>query len=150
ATSATTLALPAGREQWRVRATGTAASSCVLEGRVNGVWSATWPTRLTRACPLTFTSPTEGTVDLFLPDGSRRVYRGALTAVHGATTSLRTVNRLPMQSYLRSVVPSEMPTSFHAAALRAQAVSARTYAARGVNGTAHYDTCDTVACQAYR
>lgn len=150
ATSATTYALPSGREQWRVLATGTAPSSCVLQGRVNGVWSTTWPAGLTRACPLTFSSPAEGTVDLFLPDGSRRVYRGALSAVHRGTTSLLTVNRLPIQSYLRSVVPSEMPTSFHAAALRSQAVSARTYAARGVGGTAYYDTCDTVACQVYR
>ncbi|HKJ12778.1 MAG TPA: cell wall-binding repeat-containing protein, partial [Ornithinimicrobium sp.] len=66
------------------------------------------------------------------------------------STALQTVNRLPMQSYLRSVLPSEMPTSFHAAALRSQSVSARTYAARGVGGTSTYDTCDTTACQVYR
>ncbi|WP_298751934.1 cell wall-binding repeat-containing protein [uncultured Serinicoccus sp.] len=150
ATSTTTYALPSGRDQWRVRATGGSPSSCELQGRVDGVWSTTWPAGLTRACPVTFSSPTDGSVDLVLPDGSRRVYRGALTAMHTGTSTLQTVNRLPMQSYLRSVVPSEMPISFHAAALRSQAVSARTYAARGVGGTAVYDTCDTVACQVYR
>lgn len=150
ATSTTTYALPSGRDQWRVLATGNTASTCVLQGRLNGTWTTTWPAGLTRACPLTFSSPTESSVDLFLPDGSLRVYRGVLSAVHTGTSKLLTVNRLGMQHYLRSVVPSEMPTSFHAAALRSQAVSARTYAARGVGGTAHYDTCDTVACQVYR
>ncbi|WP_130011156.1 cell wall-binding repeat-containing protein [Serinicoccus sediminis] len=149
ATSTTTYALPSGRDQWRVLATGTTASSCVLQGRVDGVWSTTWPAGLSRSCPLTFSSP-EGSVDLFLPDGSLRVYRGVLSAVHTGTPTLQTVNRVSMQSYLRSVVPSEMPTSFHPAALRSQAVSARTYAARGVGATAFYDTCDTVACQVYR
>lgn len=150
ATSTQTYPLPTGRDQWRVVATGSTAATCVLQGRMNGTWSTTWPTGLTRSCPLTFSSPTEGTVDLVLPDGSLRIYRGVLSAVHTGSTALLTVNRLPMQSYLRSVVPSEMPASFHAAALRSQAVSARTYAARGVGGTEHYDTCDTVACQVYR
>lgn len=150
ATSTTTYALPSGRDQWRVLATGSSASSCVLQGRANGVWSTTWPAGLSRTCPLTFSSPTESSVDLYLPDGSRRVYRGVLTAVHTGSSTVTTVNRVPMQSYLRSVVASEMPASFHAAALRSQAVSARTYAARGVGGTAIYDTCDTVACQVYR
>lgn len=43
-----------------------------------------------------------------------------------------------------------MPSSFHTEALRSQAVAARTYAARGVNGTSYYDTCDTTACQVYK
>lgn len=150
ATSSTTYALPSGRDQWRVQATGTSSTSCVLQGRVDGVWSTTWPAGLTRSCPLTFSSPDEGSVDLFLPDGSLRVYRGVLSAVHTGSSTLTTVNRVPMQSYLRSVVASEMPASFHAAALRSQAVGARTYSARGVGGTAIYDTCDTVACQVYR
>lgn len=150
ATSSTTYALPTGRDQWRVLATGTSPTSCTLQGRVGGTWSTTWPSGLTRSCPLTFSSPSEGSVDLVLPDGTRRIYRGVLTAVHTGTSTLQTVNRVPMQSYLRSVVPSEMPISFHGAALRAQGVAARTYAARGVGGTAVYDTCDTVACQVYR
>nr|WP_281496693.1 cell wall-binding repeat-containing protein [Ornithinimicrobium sp. F0845] len=101
-------------------------------------------------CPITFASPTEGTVDLYLPSGSRRIYRGQLTATHRGSTSLATVNRLPMQHYLRSVVSIEMSPFFHTQALRAQSVAARTYAERGVNGTGYYDTCDTTSCQAYR
>ncbi len=38
------------------------------------------------------------------------------------------INRLPMESYLRGVVPAEMPETFALEALKAQAVAARTYA----------------------
>jgi SpoIID/LytB domain protein len=67
-----------------------------------------------------------------------------------SSTKVATTNRLPMQSYLRSVVPSEMPPSWDPAALGAQAVAARTFAARRSNATSWYDTCDTTACQVYR
>lgn len=148
-TSGTNYALPS-REQWRVRATSGNASSCVLEGRSGGNWSSYQPPGMPTGCPVTFSSPSEGTVDLYLPSGERRVYRGSLTATHHGSSTLATVNRLPMQHYLRSVVPSEMPTSFHQEGLRTQAVAARTYAARGENGTSYYDTCDTTACQMYK
>jgi len=143
--------LPSGFTQWRVRATNATAEGCVLEGRdANAVWRTAWPAGMPQSCPVSFRSPTEGTVDLYLPNGQRRVYRGAITATFRGTTSLATVNHLPMQHYLRSVVMAEMPVSFHAEALKAQAVAARTYALRGSNGTTYYDTCDTTACQAYR
>src|SRR5690606_39012290 len=148
-TSGTTYTLPE-REQWRVRATSTTASSCVLEGYNGSSWSSYWPSGMPTGCPVTFSSPTEGTVDLYLPSGSRRIYRGQLTATHRGSSSLATVNRLPMQHYLRSVVSIEMSPYFHQQALRAQSVAARTYAQRGVNGTGYYDTCDTASCQAYR
>ncbi|MGI8946675.1 MAG: SpoIID/LytB domain-containing protein [Ornithinimicrobium sp.] len=145
----TTYALPSGREQWRVRSTGTGNSSCALEGRVNGTWSVTWPSGMPRSCPVTFSSPKERSVDLFLPGGQLRVYRGEVTATYTGTEAVETVNALPMESYLRSVVSAEMPSSFHREALRSQAVAARTYSARGSNGTSYYDTCDTTACQVY-
>lgn len=150
-TGGTTYALPT-RDQWRVRATTTNPSSCVLEGRNSaGTWTAYKPSGMPSGCPITFSSATEGTVDLYLPNGSRRIYRGQITAHHrGTTSNLATVNRLPMQHYLRSVVSIEMSPYFHTQALRAQAVAARTYAERGVNGTGYYDTCDTTSCQAYR
>ncbi|MFK5635933.1 MULTISPECIES: cell wall-binding repeat-containing protein [unclassified Ornithinimicrobium] len=146
-----TYALPPGYTQWRVLATGSTQGSCRMEGHTaQGSWQTVWPAAMPQACPVTFSSPSEGTVDLVLPGGTARVYRGALTATHRGSTSLSTVNHLPMQHYLRSVVMAEMPTSFHTEALRSQAVAARTYALRGSNGTSYYDTCDTTACQAYR
>jgi SpoIID/LytB domain protein len=57
-----------------------------------------------------------------------------------------------MESYLRAVVPAEMPASWHVNAVRAQAVAARSYAnfdlARSPAGR-NWDTCDTTSCQMY-
>jgi SpoIID/LytB domain protein len=64
--------------------------------------------------------------------GSKTIrYRGELVA-ELPTGPLQVVNVVLMESYLRSVVPSEMPRTWNAAALRAQAVAARTYAWRAV------------------
>lgn len=41
---------------------------------------------------------------------------------------LMVINALPLETYLESVVPSEMPASYEAEALEAQAILARTYA----------------------
>ncbi|MEN3015492.1 MAG: SpoIID/LytB domain-containing protein [bacterium] len=40
------------------------------------------------------------------------------------------INLVSMEDYLRAVVPSEMPSSWHMEALKAQAIAARTYAIR--------------------
>lgn len=86
-----------------------------------------------------------GTVTLRV-GGSTRVYRGALRL-----SSSDTVNVLNLDDYVRGVVPAEMPTSWEAAAVRAQAVAARTYAAfdRAAHRTRNYQTCDTTSCQVY-
>jgi SpoIID/LytB domain protein len=93
-------------------------------------------------------------VRLVLPT-QHRDYRGELRAYRNpATGQLAVVNRLRLESYLRSVVPSEAFSSWRPDALRAQAVAARTYArwrtanVRLAGGVA--DICDTTACQAYR
>lgn len=54
-------------------------------------------------------------------------YRGTLI-VHRKAGKLTVVNRLPLDRYLRGVVPWEMPDDWHPEALRAQAVVARSYA----------------------
>ncbi|MGZ8781873.1 MAG: SpoIID/LytB domain-containing protein [Gaiellaceae bacterium] len=54
-------------------------------------------------------------------------FRGELL-VHKRSGSLTIVNRLPLDRYLRGVVPWEMPDDWHPEALRAQAVVARSYA----------------------
>ena len=56
-------------------------------------------------------------------DGTTRAYRGALRLA-----SNDTVNVLGLDDYVKGVVPREMPTSWQPAAVRAQAVAARTYA----------------------
>lgn len=84
-----------------------------------------------------------------------RVYRGELRGAligSAGAESLVPVAAMPLDTYLRSVVPSEMPSSWSAAALGAQAVAARTYANYGrehPRNTAFYDTCPTTACQVF-
>jgi len=84
----------------------------------------------------------------------QRYYRGELRAVHN-NGSQRTVNAVEVEAYLRAVVPLEMPASWAslgdgagAAALQAQAVSARSYAL-GEDRTSYARTCDTISCQVY-
>ncbi len=83
----------------------------------------------------------------------RAAYRGNLrsASVNASGSARDTINILPMDSYLRGVVAQEVPASWPAAAVRAQSVAARTYAAferRARRGSA-YDLCDTAACQVY-
>lgn len=59
------------------------------------------------------------------------------------------INVLDMQSYLKGVVPNEMPVSFGLEALKAQAVAARNYANRPQSAYKNYDICDSTACQVY-
>ena len=96
-------------------------------------------------------------------NGLHRYYRGALVADNFAVTAdatvrQRTMNRVPIESYLRSVVPSESPSSWGGTngsspgmhALRAQAVAARSYALAGDTRQGLADTCDDIFCQVYR
>lgn len=87
-----------------------------------------------------------------------RHYRGVLKYFVDDVTRADNVNNskavlmnyLGIDGYLRGVVPSEMPSSWNAAALRAQAVAARSYALAGDNRFGpNFDTCDTIQCQVY-
>jgi stage II sporulation protein D len=82
-----------------------------------------------------------------------RRYRGALVAFLNGRGRLNLVNELPLEDYLRGVVPSELgPDSYpELEALKAQAVAARSYTLRNLNGFAEegYDLCGTPKCQVY-
>ncbi|HWU20410.1 MAG TPA: SpoIID/LytB domain-containing protein [Nocardioides sp.] len=85
---------------------------------------------------------------LYYPGGSR-TYRGVLRSAGGSTRD--TVNVVSLETYLRGVVPQEMPALWSRAAVQAQSVAARTYAAyrRQSPLTSRYQICDTSACQVY-
>lgn len=91
-------------------------------------------------------------ITLALPGGRSVAYRGTLRAAspHPGGMDRDTVNILPLDRYLQGVVPREMPSLWLPAALQAQAVAARTYAAfeRADQG-GYYQICDTSACQVY-
>ena len=81
----------------------------------------------------------------------QRRYRGLLQVRPDATAAaLVAINRVPLESYLASVVGSEMPASWPQEALRAQAVAARTYALKARKPAAAFDLQATVASQMYK
>jgi SpoIID/LytB domain protein len=88
---------------------------------------------------------------LVMPAGADRTYRTALRSVQpsSGSSSRDTVNVLSVENYTRGVVAREMPASWHAEALKAQSVAARTYGVRAISSTRHYDICDTTSCQVY-
>ena len=79
-----------------------------------------------------------------------RYYRGALE-LRPSPAGLTLVNELGLESYLLSVVPSEAPARWPAAALRAQAIAARCDAWRSLGRFrgVGYDLCPTVLCAVY-
>lgn len=82
-----------------------------------------------------------------------RAYRGVLEIFGNTRRTLTVVNELPLETYLRGVVPNELnPAAFgQLEALKAQAVAARTYIQRnmGQYQKEGYDICATDACQVY-
>lgn len=81
-----------------------------------------------------------------------RRWRGEITVSADAGGRLLVVNRLPMDLYLRGVVPLEIGTRAMAdiAAAEAQAVAARSYAYMHLAGSARsYDMLATVSDQVY-
>ena len=126
--------------QWRIRPSGAAN---VISYRTSA-WHS-WRTVKGDAELAAGGKPLE----LRTPDGVV-AYRGALRSTLRNRTRL-TVNVLPMEGYVRGVVPAEVYASWPQQALRAQAVASRTYAAyeREHTNNPAFDLCDTAACQAY-
>jgi len=139
----------AGVHRWRLR--WTSASTTTLELLRGGDWQPA-PRRRWRSIQGGAELVGGGPVELF-GAGTATGYRGALRTYGGSPGDMAVVNRLRMDEYLFGVVPRESPTSWEPAALRAQAVAARTYAqyhrqrsrAAGIG----YDLCDTTSCQVY-
>lgn len=77
-------------------------------------------------------------------------YRGHLL-ITATDSGLLVVNRLPMDDYLRGVVPLEIGnrTAAEFAAVQAQAVAARTYAYKHLNDARAFDMYSTVQDQVY-
>src|SRR4051794_15630816 len=77
-----------------------------------------------------------------------RGYRGDLVVKRTGGTLL-VVNELPLDRYLRGVVPWEVPRGWHSAAYRAQAVAARTYALATLHPGEDYDLYPDTRDQMY-
>jgi stage II sporulation protein D len=142
--SGQTHALDGAGTRWRIRDDGSGGSE--VSSLSGGSWT-TWDTYA-------------GDVELLagsrkltlVVDDARVDYRGALRSSVDDFEDRVTVNVLPLEQYLRGVVPSEMPGGWGQQALRAQAVAARSYAAwrREVNPLdVAYDIGDTDGSQVY-
>lgn len=78
-------------------------------------------------------------------------YRGSLHIVSDGVR-LKIFNRLSLEDYVKGVLPSEMSSSWHREALKAQAVAARTFAMYNKNmghKGSGYDLCSSSHCQVY-
>lgn len=85
-------------------------------------------------------------------DGTTRSYTGTIE-LEQRQNGIVVLNELPLETYLKGVVPHEMPVDFGETALQAQAITARSYAFRQMlaNSYCGYGAhvTDTVASQVY-
>jgi SpoIID/LytB domain protein len=132
-------------ERWEIRAQRGAMR---LIGGAGRDWSTTDRLRLL--------PPEGGVVTVYGVGGhwdgvTDRDYRGVIEVLLGAGRSLTVVNLIDTETYLRGVVPSEMPSAYPLAALQSQAVAARGQALikAGRHRAAGFDLCRTEHCQVY-
>jgi len=93
-----------------------------------------------------------GSVLTLRTPGGNRDYRGGMRATtdnRPGTGQVITVNHLSTNRYLQSVVPAEIPASWHPEAVKAQSVAARSYVAASLGKPYSSDICDTTTCQVY-
>lgn len=91
--------------------------------------------------PFSFTSPAPLTID-------GQAYRGKLV-VSSDGKLVSAIDYVGLEQYLKGVVPSEMPSTWPAAALEAQAVAARSYALANLVKTGPFDLYGDSRSQAY-
>lgn len=84
--------------------------------------------------------------------GKPRLYGGTLRLQPNAYGTFTLVNQVPIETYLRGVVPHEIGPSAPVAAIQAQTILARTYALRNLRRFAidNYQLCADTQCQVYR
>jgi stage II sporulation protein D len=128
----------------------------VFRGRLNvlmqpngaAVMEAAWG-KITVHLPCTLVSRNEYNVIDLNTDS----YRGRMMLINDSRTTFAVVNELPVEEYLRGVVPLELGTVDKSCieALKAQAIAARTYTYQKINDriSAPFDLYATVADQVY-
>ena len=134
-------------DRWRLVPNSQGGQS--LQWRVGTTWKTSGAFANVTGTPA-FANSTTDAVRVARNDGTFRELPDQVRSIRSGS-SLLTVNATTMEQYLRGVVPNEMPASWASAALRSQAVAARTYAAyeQQHQSSSAYDVCDTTACQVY-
>src|SRR6202022_1445656 len=85
----------------------------------------------------------------FRSGAEQRRYAGVLQIIPKGGATVLPVNLLPMEDYLKGVVPAEMPPYWGVEALKAQAIAARTYAIGHVGQGGDFDLRASESDQAY-
>ena len=129
---------------------------------VNGVTRTTWLVTITdstgavlrsastRSFRMRGSSP-ETRFQVWSRPSSYDTYRGVVRAfLDTVKPRANVVNELSLESYLRGVVPAEMPSTWPTEALQAQSITARSFAARRLRpGVSWYDVADDSTSQVY-
>jgi len=84
-------------------------------------------------------------------DRNKRLYAGSLRLQPNTYGTYTLVNQVPLEAYLRGVVPHEIGTTAASSVLQVQAILARTYALRNLRRFAvdNYQLCADTQCQVY-
>ena len=85
----------------------------------------------------------------FRAGAEQRRYAGVLQVIPKGGASILPVNVLPMEDYLKGVVPAEMPPYWGVEALKAQAIAGRTYAIHKLGQGGDFDLRASESDQAY-
>src|SRR5947208_5993120 len=85
----------------------------------------------------------------FRTGAEQRRYAGLLQIIPKGGARILPVNVLPMEDYLKGVVPAEMPPYWGVEALKAQAIAARTFAIRKIGQGGDFDLRASESDQAY-
>jgi SpoIID/LytB domain protein len=88
-------------------------------------------------------------IQVWSKPGSFDQYRGVIR-LRSTASGIDAINETELDLYLRGVVPAEMPSTWPVEALKAQAIAARSYAARRLRpGVSYYDVPDDSSSQVY-
>ncbi|HKG64362.1 MAG TPA: SpoIID/LytB domain-containing protein [Solirubrobacteraceae bacterium] len=146
-----TRARAAGGRTLRLRDTRTYAFSAYGAGKLRVVDTSSGRTRAKLPAPVRVTGGVSTCVRGEAINGVRNgSYRGAMRLHRWEGKRILAVNDLGLESYLQGVVTAEMPASWAAEALKAQAVVARSYALRNRRSDRVFDLYPDTRSQVYR
>ncbi|MCK5848638.1 MAG: SpoIID/LytB domain-containing protein [Caldisericia bacterium] len=81
-------------------------------------------------------------------------YYGDIFTYYTSPNTLSAINHIDIETYLKGVVPAEISANWHLEALKAQAITARTFALKRSEASrkkmsSYYDVTDDTYCQVY-
>ena len=80
-------------------------------------------------------------------------YKGTLIITAQSNNQIRVINQIDLEDYIAGVIPAEIGGGASIEALKAQAITTRTYTIKSILNGKHqkdgYDLCNTTHCQVY-